>query len=167
MGMVTVKVLKAATIKRGDLPIMTVDRSPNQRATERAAHPAVPAAEPDQGPVVAALREMTLEFRKLRDELREAKLPVVPPVPDMSAVWELLRLELSRLQIPTGIGTSVGSPHVAQEEERFIPSGIVTGTDKVTIATTTSSTPGTSGLDDADAALREARRRKKQEEHVE
>lgn len=164
MGMVTVKVLKAATIKRGDLPIMTVDRSPNQRAAERAAHPAVPAAEPDQGPVAAALRELTLEFRKLRDDLKEVKPQVAL---DMSAVGDLLRSELSRLQIHAGPGASVGSPHVAQEEERFIPSGIVTGTDKVTIATTTSSTPGTSGLDDADAALREARRRKKQEEHVE
>jgi len=166
-GIVGVKVMKAQTIKQDNLPTPT-EHSANQRAITRSAvHPSTAAhpgaqvvpTEFDQSPVLRALRELTAEVRSLREEVR--RLPTTPIIdPNLiPLITEAVRVAFSGFSFTPGAGPSVQS--LSSTEERFIPRGIVTGTAKLDIETARSTT---GGVDDAEAALRAARRSRPKDE---
>ena len=168
-GLVSVTVLKAQMIRR-DLPSTPVEDSPNQRAISRSATSAANSPSPASGYFTSALQGLTMEVRLLREDLRrtqrlEAKLIEVDAKENPSSVvfdpvllMSMLRTVLSEFDF----GSGNASPSVARTsstpEAVFIPSGIVTtATKKLDIETSRSTT---SGVDDAEEALRNARRRK-------
>lgn len=168
-GLVSVTVLKAQMIRR-DLPSTPVEDSPNQRAISRSATSAANSPSPASGDFTSALQGLTMEVRLLREDLRrtqrlEAKLIEVDAKENPSSVvfdpvllMSMLRTVLSEFDF----GSGNASPSVARTsstpEAVFIPSGIVTTATKNLDIETSRST--TSGVDDAEEALRNARRRK-------
>lgn len=170
-GLVSVRVMKAQTIKREDLPVMPTrnDPSPNHRAISRSAHhPAAPAIprEGPEGPSISLLRDLLQEIRGLREDLKKRPVPEASNAQTQQmavAVAEAVRGALGglRLDLRGGSSSTVLGVAPGEPEERFIPHGIVTGTAKAEIATVRAVAPSTSGLDDASTALRDARRVKK------
>jgi len=129
-----------------------------------------PEIDPTQ--VLLALQSLALEVRSLREELRKVSVAPAAPVPAPQApaidsallalsLSEAVRAALSGLTFSGG-GSAVPQSSFASDEERFIPSGIVTGTAKQDIET---SRETTRGIDDAETALRNARRRRKEAEN--
>jgi hypothetical protein len=155
-GLVAVRVLKAQIIRKEDFLIVSSPTEPstNQRAITRSAHH--PATEGPEGPIA----ELLHEIRGLREDMQKRPLATLN-AQLMTAITDSVRDALRGLRLEARGGEVVGSTVLVPEPERFIPRGIVTGTAKAEIQTTHSVAPSTSGLDDADAALREARRRKK------
>jgi len=170
-GLVSVTVLKAQMIRR-DLPSAPLEDSPNQRAISRSATSAANSPSPASGDFASALQGLTMEVRLLREDLQriqrleaEAKMVEVDAKENPSSVvfdpvllMSMLRTVLSEFDF----GSGNASPSVARTsstpEAVFIPSGIVTtATKKLDIETSRSTT---SGVDDAEEALRNARRRK-------
>ena len=152
-GIVGVKIMRAAIIRQESLPHVVDGSSQNQRTISRAnlSAPSAPAPVPvpaSDGNVAKALRELTNEVRKLREDIKAQGNPQDLGTAIALAVHEALRGV--RFEGP-GTGASVS---VKDETPLFIPSGIVpTGSDP-DIRTSTSVT---GSVDEAGEALRKAR----------
>jgi len=173
-GIVAVRVMRAQTIKQNNLP--APPPRPQIRFAPSTPIPVDPptflSPEIDPTQVLLALQSLALEVRSLREELRKVSVAPAAPVPAPQApaidsallalsLSEAVRAALSGLTFSGG-GSAVPQSSFASDEERFIPSGIVTGTAKQDIET---SRETTRGIDDAETALRNARRRRKEAEN--
>jgi hypothetical protein len=158
-GLVSVRILRAQTIRRDSLPMSAPPESSsaNQRTIARSAHQ--PTTEGGDNHSTDLLRELLFEIRGLREDLRKRQ-----PEPQTAqlaiAIGNAVRGALSGLQFGSGGGSTAS--FASEPEERFIPRGIVSESAKADIEITHSVTPSTSGLDDASGALRNARRQTKE-----
>lgn len=109
--------------------------------------------------LVSALKDLTREISALRAEIRQNP-PTQAPTSDTSAILEAVKAALSGMPLVSATASSQGSKVYsgAPDEERFIPSGIVPTNLKADISPSTTN-EGSGSLEDAQAALREARRR--------
>lgn len=157
-GLVAVREVRVAILRQSPQESMT--KPPDEDLLKKLnrlnrPNPAPPASESPE--LVAALRDLTREIAALRAEMQQK--PAVST--DTSAIAEAVRSALSGLSFvaPTASGNGAttiysGSP----DEERFIPSGIVPTNLKADISPNTTN-EGAGSLEDAQSALREARRR--------
>lgn len=160
-GIVGVRPIRAAVVRTNvtQPPHRQSDAEKNLLAVQRAAYPAPsPPKAVDTSTLEQAIRDLTTEVRQLRHDLHAR-----PPAPvDMASVVETLKGALSGLSlvVPSGTSPTAKAPvfHAAADEERFIPSGIVPTNLKADISPSTTN-EGSGSLEDAQAALREARRR--------
>ena len=161
-GIVGVRPIRAAVVRTNvnQTPHRQSDAEKNLLAVQRAAYPAPPPQKAvDTSTLEQAIRDLTTEVRQLRHDLH-AQQQAPAPV-DMTSVVEALKGALSGLSLVVPSGTSSTKAavfHATADEERFIPSGIVPTNLKADISPNTTN-EGSGSLEDAQAALREARRR--------
>ncbi len=163
-GIVGVRPIRAAVVRTNvnQTPHRQADAEKNLLAVQRAAYPAPPPPPRavDTSTLEQAIRDLTTEVRQLRHDLH-AQQQAPAPV-DMTSVVEALKGALSGLSLVVPSGTSSATKaavfHATADEERFIPSGIVPTNLKADISPNTTN-EGSGSLEDAQAALREARRR--------
>lgn len=162
-GIVGVRPIRAAVVRTNvnQPPHRQADAEKNLLAVQRAAYPAPPPPRAvDTSTLEQAIRDLTTEVRQLRHDLH-AQQQAPAPV-DMTPVVEALKGALSGLSLVIPSGTSSATKaaafHATADEERFIPSGIVPTNLKADISPNTTN-EGSGSLEDAQAALREARRR--------
>lgn len=162
-GIVGVRPIRAAVVRTNvnQPPHRQSDAEKNLLAVQRAAYPAPPPPRAvDTSTLEQAIRDLTTEVRQLRHDLH-AQQQVPAPV-DMASVVEALKGALSGLTLvaPSGNSSTAKAAvfHAAADEERFIPSGIVPTNLKADISPNTTN-EGAGSLEDAQSALREARRR--------
>jgi hypothetical protein len=160
-GIVSVKSTRAAVLKTADTPGIVTNRIPDDNLKKVARSSLTWNSQPDSGSpsLEAAVRELTREVALLRDEIRQIATPSTPSV-DVAAISEAIRSALSGITIPVVSGAAAPSAQgsLGSSDERFIPSGIVPTNLKADISPRTTN-EGSGSLEDAQAALREARRR--------
>lgn len=163
-GLVGVRAAKPTVVRTDPMIAMTkrTDGDHNLKIIQRAAIPMGNAAPPvmDTTSLEAAMRDLTREVAELREDLRRVAVPAAASV-DAGAIAEAIRSALAGIVIPVASGGVTPASSVrleAPDEERFIPSGIVPTNLKADISPNTTN-EGSGSLEDAQAALREARRR--------
>lgn len=166
-GLVAVRVMRAMTIKTDDNGVSAQPRlesggDTNLRMINRAAYQPgtttqVAATPVDMAPLELTLRDLITEVRHLREDIQ--RMAVTSGGVDPMLLADAIKSALSGITFNTGNGKS-GQPAslVSADEERFIPSGIVSLGAKADISPRVTN-EGAVSLDDAQTALREARRR--------
>lgn len=154
IGLVGVQVVKAHVIRReGGRFARHVEVAPP------AAQAATPQA-PFDAALLQAIRELTAEVRGLRSELKGRS----HEPPDLGKLGAEIRSALMTLgqglASPQISSTPSESPVAPMIEEMFIPTGIVPKDAKAEISIETSTEAIPSSVDDAQVALRKARRSK-------
>lgn len=156
-GIVAVREVRVAVLRQS--PQETMSKPPDEDLLKKLNRlnrtNSAPSSESPE--LVSALRDLTREIAALRVEMQQK-----PPVStDTSAIAEAVRSALSGLSfasLPASGSLAATVYSVAPDEERFIPSGIVPTNLKADISPHTTN-EGAGSLEDAQSALREARRR--------
>lgn len=159
-GIVAVREIKVSVLRTIQGSSMSKTEDENLKKVQRTA---LNWSGPNQSSEVTdfllAIKELTKEISALRSDLAQRPPSAPVPVVDTSAVTEALRVALSGISVSSPL---VSSPRtqvsLSPDEERFIPSGIVPTNLKADISPNTTN-EGAGSLEDAQAALREARRR--------
>lgn len=155
-GLVAVREVRVSVLRQSPQEVMSKPIDEDILKKLNRLNRSSPAPVTSESPeLVSALRDLTREISALRSEIRQN-----PPAPDVSAILEAVRTALSGVSLvsspvaPAKSTVYSGAP----DEERFIPSGIVPTNLKADISPNTTN-EGSGSLEDAQAALRKARRR--------
>lgn len=172
LGLVSVRVMRAQVIKREDFPIVppSVETPTNSRSIIRSAyHPSAPSTHEVRHEVrhevhheihADLISDLLYEIKGLREDLqkRDREQPV-----NTAAIMAAMQSVLQGMNFSSGL-VSVGQTKSIQlgsePEPMFIPRGIVSGA-KAEITTTTVTTETSSSFEDAQAALKKARKEQK------
>jgi len=156
LGVVAVTELKAQAIRR-DAPVAQIPSPKNPPPPLPATRPMAPTV-PDE--TAHLLRGILEEIKGLRADLKARPVQEARPEIDLGPMVSAIQSALNRPGVDSG--RRVETRHEVEagdlsREERFIPSGIVSGNLKSEIATQDSSSEN-SGLDEAEALLKQVRR---------
>lgn len=166
LGLVSVRVMRAQVIKREDFPVVppSAETPTNSRSIVRSAyHPSSPATHEIRHEIHDDLiSELLHEIRGLREDLQKRSKEQPPTVQTTAAITAAIQSALQGLSLNAGVGVAspvaTKSAQLASEPEpMFIPRGIVSGA-KAEITTTTVTTETSSSFEDAQAALKKARK---------
>lgn len=167
LGLVSVRVMRAQVIKREDFPVVppSAETPTNSRSIVRSAyHPSSPATHEIRHEIHDDLiSELLHEIRGLREDLQKRPKELPPTVQTTAAITAAIQSALQGLSLNAGLASPVAtkSAQLASEPEpMFIPRGIVSGA-KAEITTTTVTTETSSSFEDAQAALKKARKEQK------